>query len=1061
MRPWVRPRACRSGHTHRAIRRMSTTASSHWRKEFGVDGRRPPCFYSSVAEIDAAGEEAVQPLALRRAFEQLSLDGVLCLDKSPVIYFRQVKRIQPDEVAALHRVFWSQGVAPILVLIAPEEVHVYSGLTQPASGGLGDGETVGFVETIGRVSERLRAFILSVESGEYFHTHRRSFDPRQRVDRELLRNLKAVREDLGQVQAARLAPQVLDSLLCRLVFTCYLFDRGVIDRSYLEEIRIREAEHLRDILGRTPRTEAKADLYRLFAQLTQDFNGDLFSDDLEAEARQVRGSHLDVVDRFFHGTNVRTGQQSFWPYDFSIIPIETISAIYEHFLKAAGEREKQKAGAFYTPRFLAELVLDMALEGASCLLEKRFLDPACGSGIFLVGVFNRLAEEWRRAHPAARYDRQATGLMRVLTENLYGVDSNPTACRVTAFSLYLAFLDQLSPPDIRRLQRKGKMLPPLVWSPQVEGNQGHTIRHADFFTPEAEPPAKVHFVVGNPPWASNAESSTPAGRWCNEHRKPLPDKQLATAFVWKGAEHLEAGGKACLVLPYGTLFKHSRQALEFQREWVRRHAIERVLNVADYQRFLFEESEAPALVVRYVSEKPADAGHRIDYLAPKADWAVTQAELITVLPQDRTRVTVREVLADLSGADAPQIWKERFWVTSRDRRLLDRLSLMPRLRALVGHPSRRQDKRWLIAEGFQPLGENDDPKKATTLRLPTRRFVDATSSALSLFVLENECPQLPSGDVEVRGKSNKSTEVYRGPHVLVTKGLSRIAFAGFDVAFRHALRGIHGPSEDRDLLIFLTACLRSALARYFLFHTSSNWGVSRQEVHVEELLRLPFPLPQDTDNPERARQIVREVARVVSNAIPSGQLLVDRNDIVRRTQAEAERLVEEYFDVDDIERILIADTTEIVIPSVRPTRRRLNVPTILPSNNQQREVYARLLCETLDAWASREYELHGRPSADGDLGIGLVVLEKTRRGQTPRHLNESTSSVMPALDRLRRGAAKRFGTLEMARGLKVFDGNLLYITKPLGQRFWTRTAALNDADEIAGTILTQSAQEGA
>ena len=73
------------------------------------------------------------------------------------------------------------------------------------------------------------------------------------------------------------------------------------------------------------------------------------------------------------------------------------------------------------------------------------------------------------------------------------------------------------------------------------------------------------------------------------------------------------------------------------------------------------------------------------------------------------------------------------------------------------------------------------------------------------------------------------------------KGLKRSAFADFDVAFRHALRGIHGPDEDRELLVFLAAYLQTALARFFLFHTSSNWGVSRAEVHVEELLRLPFP----------------------------------------------------------------------------------------------------------------------------------------------------------------------------------------------------------------------------
>ncbi len=208
----------------------------------------------------------------------------------------------------------------------------------------------------------------------------------------------------------RLEPHVLDALLCRLVFTCYLFDRRVIDRDYLTDIDIRDAEHLRDILGQQPRTDAKAALYKLFAQLGHDFNGDLFSDNLAAEAAEVRAEHLDILNDFFRGTDPRSGRQSFWPYDFGIIPIETISAIYEHFLKATGEEEKKETGAFYTPRFLAELILDQTLDQVPSLLDKRFLDPACGSGIFLVGLFNRLAEEWNRKNPEAGYETKLQGL---------------------------------------------------------------------------------------------------------------------------------------------------------------------------------------------------------------------------------------------------------------------------------------------------------------------------------------------------------------------------------------------------------------------------------------------------------------------------------------------------------------------------------------------------------------------------------------------------------------------------------------------------------------------------
>lgn len=406
------------------------------------------------------------------------------------------------------------------------------------------------------------------------------------------------------------------------------------------------------------------------------------------------------------------------------------------------------------------------------------IDPACGSGIFLVGLFNRLAEEWKRANPNARYDRRATELMRVLTENLYGVDNNPTACRITAFSLYLACLDQLSPPDIRQLLSKGKLLPPLVWSADGAGRQGDTIRYADFFTAAADLPKNVHFVVGNPPWGSNATATTPAGRWCAAHVRPLPDKQISTAFVWKAAEHLEADGRVCLVLPYGVLFHHSSTALEFQRQWFQRHAVDHILNLADYQYFLFEESRNPSIVVRYAREKPSCSSHRIEYWAPKTDWAITQSELITVVPQDHTRVTVREVLDDLKEVnkeDAPQIWKEHLWATPRDRRLLDRLFLMPRLRDHVRQAKEKDTlKPWLIAEGFQPVGPSDDPTDGKEMVLPSKWFIEARSAKINLILVEGEedCTKLPSETICVRSRSNKNTTIFDAPHVLVNEGLS-------------------------------------------------------------------------------------------------------------------------------------------------------------------------------------------------------------------------------------------------------------------------------------------------
>jgi hypothetical protein len=1034
-----------------------TGQPSFWRTELGLDGKGPPDFFADQADIESGVERVPQAHVLHRAFEELDLDGILCRDNSPLIYFRVVDRFDASEILSLHRTFWNQGVAPILVLVGPDQVHIYSGLKPPAVAPGPNTESEGFVERLERVTEQLRAFLVSVETGEYFHRHRRVFDPRQRVDRDLLRHLEATRELLAEVPASDLDPTSLDALLCRLVFTCYLFDRGVIDREYLEDAGIGGAVGLADILGKEPRSQAKSDLYALFAQLGEDFNGDLFSDDLADEAQHILPAHIDILDDFIRGTDPKTRQQSFWPYEFGIIPIETISAIYEHFLKAAGAREKKEAGAFYTPRFLAELVLDRALSGVPTLLDKRYLDPACGSGIFLVGLFNRLAEEWSRNNPKADYDDRLKGLTTILKTNLYGIDKNRSACLIAAFSLYLAFLDQLSPPDIRRVLKKVKVLPRLVCDqPGVAG----TIRCADFFTPAADLTEKIDVIVGNPPWA---RAQGAAAEWCEARQLPLPGKQIAAAFVWKAPEYLTDEGKVYFVLPHGLLFNHTESAVKFQARWCRTHAIEIILNLADYQRFLFEEAEAPAVVAGYGKAAPVDTAHRINYWSPKTDWAVTQAELITVLPQDRARLTVREVLDDLSGEDAPLIWKERYWATFRDRRLLDRLRLYPRLRDVLGQrrDGNGERKRWIVAEGFEPFGENDPEASRRTLTLKNTARVEASTHSLDLFLAPSDCDVQPILNLTLR-RAISDESVFQKPLVLVTEGFSKVAFANVDIAYRHGIRGIHGPAEDADLLAFLTFYLRSKLARYFLFHTSASWGVSRARVDIDDLMRLPFPLPDQADNRERAAEIVSEAGRVIADAMrDANETLFGRDDIVLRAQERAAELVEEYFDINDIEQVLVRDTDAVIIPSARPTRTRIAVPTILSAEESDRLRYTDLLCETLNSWASKEFQVHGKAVADSRLGMGMVVLEKTARGQSPTHLDVAANDILTTLDAIQGIAGGKEEPLRLSRDLKVFHKKLLYVTKPIGLRFWTRTAALNDADEIAGSLLMRPTKENA
>ncbi|HMB84470.1 MAG TPA: N-6 DNA methylase, partial [Terriglobales bacterium] len=432
----------------------------------------PPCgfrYYRSRRQLLQSPEIYAYQHMLLRAWEEMHLSGVLTLNGIPTVYLREEAKPVTAEVAATAQLqFWNQGVATVLLLRDPQHVRVFSSMTRPTRP-----ETATDPDIEWRLVEKIelaalagwaQRFYVQIGNGHYYASARETkFDPAETVDAYLLDNLAAVRDELVH---GGLDPRIAHAFLGRLLFTCYLCDRGIIELS--NYFKGKSWQHLHELL------EAFADpgpaLYQtLFPALKRDFNGSMFDDDLVEESSRIQPAHFQVIRRFLSGDDIARGhgQRSlgFWAYDFKFIPVETISAIYENFLEKEDGKGKRDSGAFYTPRFLAEMAVDLALESAPAPYSKtyRFIDPACGSGIFLVLLFNRLAAEWRAAlkgdpSPQARAEALLDRLDR-----LCGVDKNPTACRIACFSLYLAFLDQFDPPDVRAYKlNTGKRLPNIL-----------------------------------------------------------------------------------------------------------------------------------------------------------------------------------------------------------------------------------------------------------------------------------------------------------------------------------------------------------------------------------------------------------------------------------------------------------------------------------------------------------------------------------------------------------------------------------------------------------------------
>lgn len=238
--------------------------------------------------------------------------------------------------------------------------------------------------------------------------------------------------------------------------------------------------------------------------------------------------------------------------------------------------------------------------------------------------------------------------------------------------------------------------------------------------------------------------------------------------------------------------------------------------------------------------------------------------------------------------------------------------------------------------------------------------------------------------------------------------------------------------------------------------------MERTDIRMAELLELPFPLPDQLESPKEARQLVARIVKKVDGSAQRQRSGLTAENEIRRVQSECDAILYDYFDITDVERVLIEDTESVVIESILPKRASASLPTLKEATADYRKRYVDMLCHTLNDWAREgPYRVHGRTHASSSSGIATVILDRTRDGPPAPSAENDDAALLSVLDNLQRTFSKELGSIELLRGVKVFDKESLYLFKPLAQRFWTRTAALNDADDIAATVLMRSRKERA
>ena len=391
-----------------------------------------------------------------------------------------------------------------------------------------------------------------------------------------------------------------------------LFFRFLIDRRIVLEDELRGAGGICPAATELKDTFSSAEkAARTSAWLDSTFNGDFLplinesipSWNLEERElaylgfyRRIEGlvgrtifSHLHAILRGWRAVGGGFQQELDWgDFDFAHIPVGVLSQVYESFSHLADRRTARDTSVHYTPRTIANLMVDEAFVAVKTPSAAKVLDSACGAGIFLVLAYRRLVRE-RWLHDEER--PKTAVIQEILYKQIRGFDISESALRLAALALYITAIElngTQRPPQSLKFPRniRGEVLYRF-------GGNDQSNRSTAFLLGSLGDEVPAHFsksfdiVIGNPPWTRLRDEKSAEGeeeeastvsetdelnkQFTKIGRRVLanrgfstlakkyrnPDKNPDLPFLWRSAEWAKDDGVICLAM-HARLFMRSK-----------------------------------------------------------------------------------------------------------------------------------------------------------------------------------------------------------------------------------------------------------------------------------------------------------------------------------------------------------------------------------------------------------------------------------------------------------------------------------------------------------------------
>jgi type I restriction-modification system DNA methylase subunit len=875
--------------------RMDDANSSGLRWISKKEEEKDPYIYLALEQASLFGTTAV--------YFRLFSDGRPPRPQIFIYDFNELS-IKENKAADIHHHLWNAGLVPYCFIYTNSKILVYNCGRKPEV----DSSSSTFItsphdtiDLLSEIQDKLLSYsAYQFDSGLFWDSDLgKDFKYDQSAYEQLLTQLKNVKNNIIS-RVGKERSRLVKRVLMMLILIKYLEERkdeqgqGALNPEEFYTEFNKEDPSLTGVLNNSDTFAA------VLSKLSgiDHFNGQIFFLSKE-DLTSLGGIDLRIFQQFvigntafFSSANDVIGQMTLWRlYQFNYLPIELISHIYEDFL--ADENGKKKKGVVYTPPYLVQFLIDKSMPLGHPKMKFRVLDPACGSGIFLVGAFKRMIQWWRVKNNWKKpHKENIEELKNILLSNIYGCDLEEEAIILTYFSLSLALLDALSPKEIWNNVHFDNLI-------------GQNLFPTDFFKiiQQEELLNNFDLVIGNPPFDSSftewAKIADTTERRLKPIRPEIPDNQIALLFLEQSFKLLRPGGNCCLILPSGPLL-YNTKIHYFKKYLFETYYFSEIFDFTPLRAKLFtgSSSKAKPAIIAVFAEKNSPEGKPISHLIFRRTRASGEKIEFEIDYYDIHQVAYNLAL------NVPGVWQTNFMGGGRLHRIVEKVAsestLQEYLDDMIVKRGWKVGEGWIESPTAKPLKRikylsnksNCSEKEIEELhKLESMHKADWITGypfVETKYFTENGIKKINTCEIKYFYRSAKnSKEIFQPPHLLIKEqsGISSIPieFRNEYLTFRNEIIGISSPSSDSESLKEIECRLKGNSAYSSLLWLLSGRIITTREgvVLKNDILSLPYSI-----EPLAFDYIERILLNDISNYYSEFRKMGEKSDILSITSNE-------------------------------------------------------------------------------------------------------------------------------------------------------------------------------